>query len=82
VGIREGEKLHEIMITEYDSFSTHEYPDHYIIYPNSLEWWSEKRLTPGGRKVTPFFRYASDENPEWLTADDIRLRLRDLEIGL
>jgi UDP-N-acetylglucosamine 4,6-dehydratase/5-epimerase len=81
VGIREGEKLHEIMITEYDSFNTLEYPDHYIIYPNSLEWWSEQRLTPGGKKVKPYFRYASDENPEWLTVEDIRARLRDLEIA-
>ncbi len=82
VGIREGEKLHEIMITEYDSFSTYEYPDHYIIYPNSLEWWTEQRLTPGGKKVPQYFRYSSDENPEWLTAEDIRYRLAELEIGL
>jgi UDP-N-acetylglucosamine 4,6-dehydratase (inverting) len=82
VGIREGEKLHEIMITEYDSFSTYEYPDHYIIYPNSLEWWTEQRLTPGGKKVQQYFRYSSDENPEWLTVEDIRHRLGGLEIGL
>jgi UDP-N-acetylglucosamine 4,6-dehydratase/5-epimerase len=82
VGIREGEKLHEIMVTEYDSLSTYEYPDHYIIYPNSLEWWTEQRSTPGGQKVKPYFRYSSDENPEWLTVEDIGSRLRDLEIVL
>jgi UDP-N-acetylglucosamine 4,6-dehydratase/5-epimerase len=82
VGIREGEKLHEIMVTEYDSLSTFEYPDHYIIYPNSPEWWTEQRSTPGGQKVKPFFRYSSDENPEWLTVEDIGDRLRDLEIVL
>jgi UDP-N-acetylglucosamine 4,6-dehydratase len=81
VGIREGEKLHEIMITEYDSLSTHEYDDHYVIYPNSFEWWTEKRLTPGGKLVQPFFRYASDENPDWLTVDDMRHRLRELDIA-
>jgi FlaA1/EpsC-like NDP-sugar epimerase len=80
VGIREGEKVHEIMITEYDSLSTREYQDHYIIYPNSMEWWTESRLTPGGAKVTPFFRYSSDENSQWLTVEDMKQRLAELEI--
>jgi FlaA1/EpsC-like NDP-sugar epimerase len=80
VGIREGEKLHEVMVTEYDSLSTYEYADHYIIYPNSLEWWTQKRLTSGGKIVTPFFRYSSDENSDWLSVKDIEDRLGKLEI--
>lgn len=80
VGIREGEKLHEVMITEYDSFTTYEYDKHYIIYPN-FDWWNfNKHFTPGGKKVEKFFRYASDNNAEWLTVDDIKSRIRDIEI--
>jgi UDP-N-acetylglucosamine 4,6-dehydratase (inverting) len=80
VGIREGEKLHEVMITEYDSFSTYEYQSHYTIYPQSYDWWSTNRLTPGGKKVEEFFRYASDVNDQWLSVDQIREKLEQIEI--
>ena len=80
IGIREGEKIHEVMITEYDSFSTYEYDRHYIIYPN-FEWWNfEKHFTAGGQKVPEFFRYASDNNREWLSIEDIRDRLEKIKI--
>jgi UDP-N-acetylglucosamine 4,6-dehydratase len=76
IGIREGEKLHEVMITEYDSLTTYEYTDHYIIYPN-LDWWDTKsHFTEGGTQVEQFFRYASDQNTQWLDVDAIRERLR------
>lgn len=49
IGIREGEKLHEVMITKDDSRYTYEYPRHYIVYPD-FDWWnSGNYLTPGGR---------------------------------
>ena len=80
VGMREGEKLHEVMITEYDSFSTYNYKDHFVIYPN-FEWWDLKRhFTAGGRKVAEFFRYASDGNDQFLTVEQVRKRLAGLEI--
>lgn len=80
VGIREGEKLHEVMVTEYDSFITYEYDKHYIIYPN-FEWWNfKKHFTPGGEKVDEFFRYASDNNSEWLDAEELKKRLKDIEV--
>ncbi len=80
VGFREGEKLHEVMITEYDSFNTYEYEKHYIIYPN-FEWWDIKsHFTSGGKKVEEFFIYSSDKNTEWLSMDDIRDKLKNIEI--
>jgi FlaA1/EpsC-like NDP-sugar epimerase len=80
VGIREGEKLHEVMVTEYDAFTTYEYDRHFIIYPN-FEWWNtEEYLFPGGKKVAEFFRYASDNNSEWLDAAQMRERLHHIEI--
>ncbi len=81
VGMREGEKLHEIMITEYDSFSTYAYKDHFVIYPN-FEWWNlKKHFTSGGKKVEEFFRYSSDTNDEFLSVDQIRKRLAKIAIA-
>lgn len=42
IGIREGEKLHEVMITKDDSRSTYEFDKHYVIYPN-FEWWDSNK---------------------------------------
>lgn len=79
VGIRPGEKLHEVMVTREDSRSTYEYDDYYIIYP-SLNWWDEVDIKEGGKKVEDRFYYSSDNNPEWLTVEEIREALKDIDI--
>ena len=68
VGIRPGEKLHEVMITTDDSRRTVEMPNFYVIqpdfpaiHPNSN--WKEGKPVPAG------FSYASDSNTEWLTKE-------------
>ena len=79
VGIREGEKLHEVMVPEEDSARTYEYDKHYIIYPN-YNWWNADFLIPGGKLVEPGFIYSSGTNKEWLTVEDIqRLLKTDLD---
>lgn len=75
VGIREGEKLHEIMVTREDSMHTYEYEKHYIVYPN-YDWWSKKDVLPGGKKVEDGFEYSSGTNTEWLSAEDIKKLLK------
>ena len=78
IGIREGEKLHEVMITADDSSRTYEYDQHYIIYPQ-LAWWDPKSgLFPGGVKIKPGFEYNSGANSQWLTVEDLRNRLKRL----
>lgn len=79
IGIRPGEKLHEIMVTKEDSRSTYEYDDHYIIYPD-LEWWKEVNIKSGGKKVEDRFHYSSDNNSEWLSVEEIREALKDIDI--
>ncbi len=80
VGIREGEKLHEVMITEEDARNTYEYEDTYIIYPQ-FDWWNlEKHFTPGGKKVPEGFRYSSDNNTQWLSVEDLRELLKKIDI--
>ena len=70
VGIREGEKLHEVMVTREDSAATYEYEKHYIIYPH-YNWWGEERLILGGKKVEEGFEYNSGNNSVWLNTEKI-----------
>ncbi|AKM82194.1 TPA: UDP-N-acetylglucosamine 4,6-dehydratase (inverting) [Candidatus Berkelbacteria bacterium] len=80
VGIREGEKLHEVMITPEDSMFTFDYGDHFIIYPN-LEWWdSKKNAKKGGKKVKEGFNYSSDDNDKWLDEKKIVSGLKKIDI--
>ena len=77
-GIREGEKLHEVMITKDDSWMTYEYEQHYIIYPH-MEWYSlEKYVQPGGIKVEEGFEYNSGKNTEWLDVDGLKEALKNI----
>jgi UDP-N-acetylglucosamine 4,6-dehydratase (inverting) len=79
VGIRPGEKLHEVMVTEEDSRTTYEYDDHYIIYPD-FDWWENLNNKSGGKKVEDRFRYSSDNNEEWLSVEEIREMLKTIDI--
>lgn len=74
VGIREGEKLHEVMITREDSMTTYEYDKHYIIYPH-FEWWNNEIVIPGGKLVEHEFEYNSGMNTEWLTVDELKKKI-------
>ncbi|HKM01808.1 MAG TPA: UDP-N-acetylglucosamine 4,6-dehydratase (inverting) [Sedimentibacter sp.] len=74
IGIQEGEKLHECMITEEDSLNTYEFKDYYIIYPQ-MKWNSKQNSIPLGVKVQEGFAYTSGNNSTWLTVGDIREKL-------
>ena len=68
VGIRPGEKLHEVMVPEDDSRTTLEVEDRYIILPAFQGWSSDPYLADGAQPVSPGFVYASNTNPERLDA--------------
>ncbi len=76
VGIREGEKLHEIMVTREDSAMTYEYEKHFIIYPH-YSWWDSKRILPGGTKVSDEFEYNSGTNADWLDVSQLKQMLEE-----
>ena len=78
VGIREGEKLHEIMVTIEDSMLTYEYDKHFIVYPH-FDWWDTNKIHVGGKKVEQGFEYSSGTNTEWLTVEQIKERLKTVE---
>jgi UDP-N-acetylglucosamine 4,6-dehydratase len=71
VGIRPGEKLHEVMITEDDSRQTLELADRYVIEPVFSFWDREPYLARGAHPVAEGFRYSSDTNAEWLEGGDL-----------
>lgn len=78
IGIREGEKLHEVMVTRDDSRTTYEYDKHYIIYPH-FEWLDvSKVLLPGGTLVEEGFEYNSGNNKEWLDVEGLKLALKKI----
>lgn len=79
VGIREGERLHEVMITPEDAMFTYDYGDHYVIYPNADWWHQETHYKKGGKKVKEGFRYSSDDNERWLNTERIRIGLKEIE---
>jgi UDP-N-acetylglucosamine 4,6-dehydratase (inverting) len=80
VGIRPGEKLHEVMVTAEDSRTTYEYDDHYVIYPD-LDWWRfDGPSKSGGKKVEDGFIYSSGKNRDFLTISNLRKLLKTIEI--
>jgi UDP-N-acetylglucosamine 4,6-dehydratase len=69
-GIRPGEKVHEVLVSEDESRHTVEIEDLFLIKPLHPWWrvdnWNEAKAVPDG------FRFASDNNTRWLTVDDLR----------
>jgi UDP-N-acetylglucosamine 4,6-dehydratase/5-epimerase len=75
VGIRPGEKLHETMYTEMDSYNTVKRDDYFIICPgNGMGLWaaSEYAAKTGAAMVPENRAYASDTNDQWLGIEDLR----------
>jgi UDP-N-acetylglucosamine 4,6-dehydratase len=72
VGIRPGEKLHEVMIPGDESRNTYEYDTHYVIAPAFHEWDAFDFRSNGGRPVADGFTYSSETNDHWLTVDELR----------
>jgi UDP-N-acetylglucosamine 4,6-dehydratase len=83
VGIRPGEKLHEVMITVDDARATYELEDRYVIEPIQLAWWEEGIYkVKGGQKVAEAFQYSSDRNEQWLEASRLAEIIREAGIEL
>ncbi len=77
VGIRPGEKIHEEMITQADSYTTVDLGDYYAILPQVPVWSTDAYIKHfGASLVEPGFRYNSGSNEEWLTVEEIRQLIR------
>lgn len=79
VGIREGEKLHEVMITKDDCRLTYEYDQHYIIYPQ-FDWWDKDyHFLNGGKPIKDGFEYNSGTNELFMNTEDLKSAIDELE---
>jgi len=75
IGVRPGEKLHELMIPRDEARHTLEFDDYYLIYPDSATWGYQFTGVYGGatgRPVAEDFEYSSDTNPDWVDAEGLR----------
>ncbi len=71
-GIRPGEKLHEVLLTEDEARTTYDYGDHFVVYPlDDIARQSAKHL-PGGKLVPSEFCFSSENNTNWLSVDELR----------
>ena len=74
VGIRPGEKLHEMLISEDEARHTLDCGSYFVIKPE-FSWWREK--IKNGKRLKDGFNYTSENNSYWLTVSRIKALLRE-----
>jgi UDP-N-acetylglucosamine 4,6-dehydratase len=79
VGIRPGEKLHEVMVPEDDARTTVELADRYVIMPQ-FDWFGAHHYSEG-KPCPDGFRYGSDNNDRWLTRSDLTEMIAKLQLS-
>ena len=80
VGIRPGEKIHEMMISKEDARNTLEFDKYFVIQPD-FEWWRSNGGPLNGRTVTDDFEYHSGNNTEWLSVEQMKRLIDELDSG-
>jgi UDP-N-acetylglucosamine 4,6-dehydratase len=70
IGIRPGEKLHEILLTSDEARHAVGFESYYAVYP-AFPFWRTTGF-PAGEELPPGFGYTSDSNDEWLSAEQLR----------
>lgn len=76
IGIRPGEKVHEVLVSEDEAGHTLELDDMFVIEPTH-PWWSSEKWAHG-RRLGEGFRYGSDSNPRKLSVEELRKMAVDL----
>jgi UDP-N-acetylglucosamine 4,6-dehydratase len=71
IGIRPGEKLHEVMVPRDDALNTLEYDDYYLIMP-ALELFEASVCRKRCKPVPDDFEYSSRDNPQLLSVEQLR----------
>lgn len=78
IGIRPGEKIHEEMITESDSFYTYDLGKYYTIIPSMHKWSLDEYVEEfKAKKVSQGFKYNSGENADWETVESLRSLIKE-----
>jgi UDP-N-acetylglucosamine 4,6-dehydratase len=76
IGIRPGEKVNEILLTEEEARHTREFDNYFVVEPEH-PFWEEKNLG-GGKPLLEGYKYTSDENSWWLTKEECRKMIEEL----
>ncbi len=78
IGVRPGEKLHEVLLTEEEALHTKEFDKFFIIEPEYPFW--HKDNFQDGKPLPSGFKYTSNTNTEWITKERIVELLKNIEI--
>lgn len=78
IGIRPGEKLHEVLISEDESRTVVELEDMFVVQPAEAYWFGREWENLGDF-ILDGFRYASDSNTEWLSVEEIKSIVAPIE---
>ena len=78
-GIRPGEKLHEVLLTEDEARSTYDYGEHFVVYPLNYQSMHKSGIRPGGIPVPKEFCFSSETNSNWLTVEELRKLINEVE---
>lgn len=76
IGIRQGERINEILLTEEEATHSKEMDEYFVIEPE-FPFWKVDNIEDG-RPLHPGFRYTSDNNDWWLTEDELKKMLEGL----
>jgi len=79
IGIRPGEKLHEVLITEEEGRNAVAFNGMYVILP-SYTWWKSQNYRRG-KQLPEDFTYSSNRNDEWLTIEELKGLIYDPSTG-
>jgi UDP-N-acetylglucosamine 4,6-dehydratase len=86
IGIRPGEKLHEVLLTEHESRHTIELSDYFVILPEFTHFSGERGLygkyKERGQKLDSKFSFVSHTNEKWLTSEELILILKEASLEL
>ncbi|MGQ9874548.1 MAG: UDP-N-acetylglucosamine 4,6-dehydratase (inverting) [Chloroflexus sp.] len=78
IGMRPGEKLHEVLISEDEARHSMEFDDFFIVQP--LHSWWQTKSQQKGKSLPDGFRYSSDANPWWLSVEELRTIVAELRV--
>jgi UDP-N-acetylglucosamine 4,6-dehydratase len=77
VGIRPGEKLHEVLLSEEEAYHAREFDDYFVIEPEH-PFWSKDNII-GGKPLPDGFTYTSDNNTRWLSTEELKKMVEGLQ---
>jgi UDP-N-acetylglucosamine 4,6-dehydratase len=81
IGIRPGEKLHEVLISEDEARTTVELDDMYVVQPAEALWFGQE-WHDRGKTISDDFRYASNTNDDWLSIEQIKKMITPIDYEL